>query len=144
MPKLQKLSPKGGYSIPFAGIAFSPADTTTYYIGSQYGVAPASTAGNVRLYVPFTGTVVSVYLLFVNATSNGTAETSTINLRLNNSTDTAISSAIANDVATAVFSNANMSVAVAAGDYLELKWVTPAWVTNPAGLRISGTIGVRL
>jgi hypothetical protein len=39
-----------------------------------------------------------------------------------------------------VFSNTGLSIAVVAGDYIELKEIQPTWATNPANVRRSATI----
>jgi hypothetical protein len=129
-----------GYTLQAGGINFNPADATTYYIGGMFGTAPGTGASNVRMYIPRAGTIKSVRMTFHNATSNGTNETSTLSLRLNNTTDTTISSAITNDGSIAMFSNTSLSVAVVAGDYIGLKWVTPTWATNPVAVRTNATI----
>jgi len=33
-----------------------------------------------------------------------------------------------------------LSQAVSAGDYIQLVWITPAWVTNPSAVRFSGSM----
>jgi hypothetical protein len=35
-----------------------------------------------------------------------------------------------------VFSNTALSISVAAGDYIEWRWVCPTWATNPISVRI--------
>jgi hypothetical protein len=62
---------------------------------------------------------------------------------LNGSTDTTISSAVTNDATSAVFSNSALSIVVAAGDYIEVKWVSPTWVTNPVGTNVSWVINIQ-
>jgi len=89
------------------------------------------------MYIPRTGTIKKCYLHFFNATSNGTTETSSAYIRLNNTTDTTLSTTIAHNAAITDVNVTDLSIAVAADDYVEIKWVTPAWVTNPAGTRIS-------
>src|SRR5437867_3679584 len=117
---------KGGYTVQAAvSTAFSPADATTYHIGSMPSATPSTSGGNARIYLPKAGTIKSISIFFLNATSSGSNESSTMNLRLNNATDTLISSSIAHDVAAAVISNASLAIAVNAGDYFELKWTTP-------------------
>lgn len=108
----------------------SPADATTYYIGQGSGWS--TTPALRRMYIPSACTITKFYGWF--GQTAGTAETSSIYVRVNNTTDTLISSSVINNVSGATtFSNASMSLVLAAGDYIEIKWVTPTWVTNPSG-----------
>lgn len=106
----------------------APADATTYYLGSTPRNALTTTAGATRMYISKTGTIKSAFLFF--AQTAGTAEQSTVSVRLNNTSDTPISTVVTNDAAQTAFNNMALSVAVVAGDYIEIKWVTPTWVTN--------------
>lgn len=119
-------------------VATNPADATTYYFGMGLVNALVTTANRVRVYIPKAGTVKAAYCVFRQTA--GSAETSTISFRLNNTTDTTISSSVKNDLAIEVFSNTGLNIAVVAGDYFEFKWVTPTWVTNPTNLIFSGII----
>lgn len=125
------------YVLQGGAAASTPGDSLTYYIGNTQGNAPSSTQGNAKIYIPRTGTIKKCYLHFFNATSSGTTETSSAYIRLNNTTDTTLSTTIAHNVAMTDVNVTDLSIAVAADDYVEIKWVTPAWVTNPAGTRIS-------
>src|SRR5207248_2923792 len=97
-------------------------------------------ADQARVYIPKAGTVKIIYVYFSVFSVLGSNETSTINFRLNNTTDTVISSVTKQDAAAQVFSNTALSITVAQGDYFEFKWVTPTWATNPTGLRIAGWV----
>lgn len=112
----------------------APADATTYYFGNDI-VTPINTVpDNRRVYIPVTGTIVYARVTFFNTGTLGTAETSTISLRLNNTTDTAISALVTNNALYTNFVNTALTIAVVDGDYFELKWTTPTWVTNPTGV----------
>ena len=119
-----------GYTLQGGGASLSPADATSYFYGPHYGQAPPTTGGFRRLYIPKSGTIKSCYLFFTNTVA-GTSETSTIYIRVNNTTDNTVSSSITNDANPTIFNNTALSIAVVAGDFIELKWATPAWVTNP-------------
>lgn len=129
-----------GYSLQASGAAFSPADSTTYYYGGNFGGGPGTTADLARIYIPKTGTIKAAYVFF-NQAAGASAETSSLSIRLNNTTDYLISSSVVNNAAsTAVNStslNSGNGIAVSAGDYVELKWATPAWATNPTSVRPS-------
>jgi hypothetical protein len=136
-----------GYCLTFCAIPgtgnFAPADATDYFIGGVFPVTPQTVGGLVRVYVPKAGTVKRVRVTIVNAATNATAETSTMYLRLNNTTDYTIQSGIDVSGSTPVVTvatNSSMSIAVDDDDYLEIKWTTPTWVTNPGAIRISGNV----
>ena len=80
----------------------------------------------------------AVYGTFVN--TGGSAETSTLSFRLNNATDTTITAAATNGSTVTTFSNSGLSISVTAGDYFEIKWVTPTWATNPPSLQLSAIV----
>lgn len=108
------------------------AQNTTYYMGWP-GSAVTTTAAVHRVYVPVAGTVKAAYGICI-ASNTPTTGNATLSLRLNNSTDTTITSTFAwnGSGATATWSNSALSVAVAAGDYLEIKWATPTTWATPA------------
>ena len=125
-----------------AGFASSsPVDATTYYFGSFPHVALGTTAAINRLYFLRAGTVVAADIAIYCTT--GTSETSTMSFRLNNTTDTTLSSAVALNASPFHVQNTALSIAVAVGDYCEIKWVTPTWVTNPTNVVGRVTLFVR-
>jgi hypothetical protein len=126
-----------------SAVNLSPADGATYYTGCFNAQAPTTTAASARCYVPRAGTVTAIYVNFWNANVLGTAETSTINFRLNNTTDTAISAAVVNNALVTAFNNTGLSIAVAQGDYFEIKWVAPTWATNPTNVRLAVMVNVQ-
>jgi len=126
-----------GYTVQGAAAATSPNDATTYYIGSRFGNTLATSAVANRIYIPRAGKIKACYAFFFNGTSNGSNEASTISIRLNNTTDTTVSTAVDNSATSNVFSKTDLDITVAAGDYIELKWVTPTWATNPVGTNVS-------
>jgi hypothetical protein len=113
----------------------SPADSTTYYFGAFPNTTLTTSAATKFLYIGRTGVIVAAYMLVLNSGTAGSAETSSIYLRLNNTTDTLLSNALTTNAQWAT--GVALSVAVTAGNYVEIKWVTPAWATNPTGLYIN-------
>jgi hypothetical protein len=129
------------YPLPFFCGGFSPADGAVIYIG-QSATASVTTAAVRKVFFPRAGTVTRIDLKFVNGVV-GDSATSTISFRLNNTTDTAISSAVNNSTATQVINLTSISVAVVAGDYFEIKWACPTWgTTNPTSVDISGIVWI--
>lgn len=119
-----------GYTLFHSFTSFSPADATTYYWG-QRPASAAAVPGTYRIYIPKAGTIKRVDFAFYQTA--GSAETSSVSLRLNNTTDTLLSNAVVNNAQPTVFS-ATVAIAVVAGDYVEFKWVTPTWATNPTSV----------
>lgn len=129
-----------GMSLQTSSNLYNPADATTYYTGNMPILAPLTTATAQKVYIPRDGTIKAAYVEFLALTTTSTNETSTISIRLNNTTDTTISSTVTNDATVTDFNNTALSIAVSTGDYIELKWVTPTWATNPEGVSIQATI----
>ena len=131
----------GGYSFFTTGTSGNPSDSTTYWFAIGFlstGTNSGSGYASVRFIVPFAGTITAAYGVMTCTT--GTSENSTIKLTLNNSTDINITTTLQLNASPATFSNTGLSQAVSAGDYIEVKWVTPAWVTNPSNCRFSCTV----
>lgn len=110
----------------------NPADATTYYFGCFAHASPSTTAAVNRLYIHRAGTIISSDIFMTGST--GTTETSTLSLRLNNASDTALSTAVALNTSPYHLQTTGLSIAVVAGDYVECKWVTPTWGTNPTAV----------
>lgn len=129
-----------GYTIPFGGIATNPVDASTYFLGGQIGLQfQTSGINTLRLYIPKSGTVKGVVMHFIGVV--GSSELSTFSFRLNDLTDTLISSSVNFSLsAQTVVSNYSLNIPVVQGDYCHIKWTTPTWVTNPTSIRGFGVI----
>ena len=121
-----------------SNVTGAPADSTTYYFGSlgAFAVNPAFN----RIYIPKTGVVTKIYIGHVVAGTAGTSENSTVYFRLNNTTDTSIVTTVDSSSSTSYYNNTALSIAVSADDFFELKWITPAWATNPTSTYLSAQI----
>ena len=128
-----------GYVLTLAHSAFNPADATAYYWGSLFNAGPTPAATTRRILIPKSGTIRRADLFLALAVA-GTNEPSTVSLRVNDTTDTTISSTLDLSSNIVVVTNASLAIAVSAGDYVEIKWVTPAWVTNPTTISGYGTL----
>lgn len=120
----------------------NPLDATTYYLGGF--LSQSTTAALGRIYFPIGGTIISADFCSLVAGTLATNETSSAWLRINNTTDTLISNAITQNAVFARFANTELSISVNAGDYMEIKWTTPTWTTNPTNFRAWGVIMVRV
>lgn len=117
------------------GLNFSPADATSYYFVDSE--APNTNAVLYRFYAPSNLIIKKAYVYFAVTTTLGTTETSSIYIRVDNTTDNLISNAVTLNVANSVVSNTALNLAVSAGSYFNIKWTTPAWVTNPTNIQIN-------
>lgn len=126
------------------GIAagWSPADATTYYLGGN--LLQNGTAARTSIYFPIGGTIISADFCSFVGTTTASTETSSAWIRINNTTDTLISSAIQQDQAFERFVNSSLSISVSAGDYFEIKWTAPTWTTNPTNTRQFGVVMVQV
>lgn len=123
----------------FANLA-SPADATTYYWGAPSRSTTSSSSQTAPIPIPVTGTLRTVYVRVVNLGTAGSNETSTLSFRLNDTTDTTITSSLATNVSNVGYSATGLTTAVTAGDYFELKWVSPTWGTNPTNVFLVATL----
>lgn len=134
---------KSGYALVIANASFDPADATTYYFGLAYNTTFSTTATTInKVFVPRSGKIKKVYANFNQSGVLGTAETSTVYIRLNNTTDTVISSAVKNDSTPVSVIEDGLDINVSAGDYFSIKWVTPTWATNPTTFRIQAIVWI--
>jgi hypothetical protein len=117
--------------------ASSPADATTYYFGNWQGLSLNTVAGERIFSVLRAGIITKVDLWVANA--SGSSTTSTVYLRVNNTTDNTLTSSFATNAA-GRFSCTGLSISVAATDYVEFKWITPTWPTNPTNIYLFAQI----
>jgi hypothetical protein len=102
--------------------------------------APITTANVSKIYIRKAGTIKIAEIYCYSGTA-GTAEAWSLYIRKNNTTDTLIQTLSVN-TSERVFTNSALSIAVAAGDYVEIKSVNPTWATNPLTCIFGGYIYV--
>ena len=125
---------------------FDPSDATANvkYWGSMPSQPASTSPGYCKIYNPRQGQswIRSVYLMVQTYTILGTAEATSMYLRVNDTTDYLISSQIKNDAALLTISATGLEIPLMGGDYFEFKWVIPqdVWATNPTGVRFSAAI----
>jgi len=126
----------GAYEIRTGFQATAPADATNYYFGAWDNLTANSNAAERKMYITRAGYLLGADVLFRQ--TGGSAETSTMYVRVNNTTDYTISAAIVNNATETHVSNlalnSSAGISLSAGDYIEIKWLTPTWVTNPTGV----------
>lgn len=132
-----------GYTLQgqFVGTNVTPADANTYYSGSFSGQTLNTVAAVRRVYIPVSGTIHSASL-FANFVA-GSNEASTCYIRINNTTDYSISTTMDCSSAPLIVNNTSLNISVSAGDYLEIKWPTPTWATNPTTFNMGWIISIK-
>lgn len=128
-----------GYGLQFGTVNNNPADSTTYYFGGVFGSGMGTIDGQRRIYIPGGTSVKRIWMAFTGAI--GSSETSSVYFRLNSTTDTLIGT-FALDASPKVVFNTSLNISVAPGNYFEIKWVTPAWVTNPTAVSVNGVVWI--
>lgn len=111
----------------------NPADSTTYFFGTLFGVDPGTADNPPGYFVPRQAKLVAVYGSFA-VVGGGTPSTdaNTVTVRKNGATDIlTVTSTVQLSQSVNNYQSTGNSVAVDAGDKLYLRWNTPAWSTNP-------------
>jgi hypothetical protein len=112
-----------------------PDDNGNYFIGAIPAIA-GTTADINRIYVPKSGIVKAVNITFYNGVT-GSNESSTMYLKVNATTLVNLGT-VQNNATTTTLLNSSLNTPVTYGDYIELKWDCPTWVTtNPEDVYIS-------
>jgi hypothetical protein len=120
-----------------AGAGHSPADSTTYYINGATstagGLSPNTASGLFRLLVPRAGIIRAVsFAVYTTVAASG--ESVTVKVFVNGASAATLSTAMTWNAGAGAYNTLNatgLGIAVVQGDYLELEFETPAWVTNP-------------
>lgn len=131
-----------GYTLTLTGSQGTMTDGQTYYSGA-ITTGTSTTAAINQVPIPQTGTIVAIYVYQLTAGTLATGESSTLAIRLNNTTDVPVSSSVLNSSATSTWSATGLSQAVTAGDYIELKFTGATWSTNPSNVRWTAVVFIR-
>jgi hypothetical protein len=118
------------YTMSGFNVSLAHVSSTAYYLGDT-GLAPSTTKGASRIYIPISGTLTTAQVKFYRTSGSATTNW-TYNFYYNGGNAVAIQT-----VATAtqtVFLNTSLSQAVTAGQYLEFGTTTPAWGANQTGI----------
>jgi hypothetical protein len=125
------------YTIFVQALTSSPADAATNYFGTM-PKAPPTTAGISKIYIRKAGTLKIAEIYCYAGTVAGSNEVWSLYIRKNNSTDTLIAT-VSSTAAERVFTNSELAISLAVGDYIEIKSVAPSnWATNPTGVIFGG------
>lgn len=127
------------YAICIAPVGgFNYADSTTYYSGYSGNISTTANQGKVP--IPKAGTIQRIDVVMQVSGTLGTNEDTTIALRLNDTTDYNVTTTAQLTAIWQSYSLTGQTIAVVAGDFFELKVVTPAWATNPTVVRLWVTV----
>lgn len=126
------------YWIPVYSLSGTITSGATRYFGNILRTVGA-TATEQKIYFREAGTITIAQIIFFASGTVGTNENITISIRLNNTTDTAVATVGAATVERQ-FTNTALAIAIAAGDYIEMKIVTPSWATPPTAVLLSGNL----
>jgi hypothetical protein len=142
-PQAMAASGTRKFTMQVASLATNPTDNVTWYIGlGPYSLNPPGTATVPRVIVPMQSTLESV-ALYLYQTTPGSAETSTISIRkTNGGEETVLTNSVQNDANQNIIAT-GLNISCAAGEGLQVKWVTPAWATNPVWVSFCGTLVFR-
>ena len=113
------------------------AGSSTYYLSTFFSpiTFTAATAAYTNIFMAKAGTITACYG-FVQSTTPGSAENVTIALRLNDTSNTNVTTTLQLD-ADRTFSNNALSLAVSAGNFIDVLMITPAWVLAPLASKIT-------
>ena len=116
--------------------AYGPTDGSTTYVGWGEGISSGlhTTYALCSMVVPKAGTIKRItWKIFVQ--TSGSSESVQHYLRLNDTTDTTLSTTETWDPGantSKAFTYTGLTISVAAGDTIALKVVAPTWATNPS------------
>jgi hypothetical protein len=79
------------------------------------------------------------FSMYVYCSTPSSAEDIAISVRLNNTTDYVVTTTAHFNADKNSFAF-DLNIPVVAGDYVEIKMVTPAFATNPLGVSLSGSL----
>jgi len=125
------------FVINVQALTSSPVDAQTVYFG-MLPKAPITTANVSKVYIRRACTIKLAEIYCYSGTA-GTAEAWSLYIRKNNTTDTLIQT-VSVAASERVFTNNTLSIAMAAGDYFEIKAINPTWATNPLTTIFGGYI----
>jgi hypothetical protein len=125
-----------GYALQATHGSSNYAASTVYYFGNMGGNITTVAQRN-KIYIPANGTIKKAYVSYFVGGTLASTEAITLAIRLNNTTDYTINNTATLNAVTTDFNNAALNIAVSAGDFIELKLTTPAFVTAPTTVRCS-------
>ena len=125
------------FPIHMAHGLYSPGDGATLYFGGIGNSGnPSTTATYARVYIPVNCTLIGYDLNCLISGVAGSGESSTFAVRVDNTTDITLTSAMTYSAGSGINEShaSNLNTNINAGSYINIKWTTPTWVTNPTNV----------
>ena len=135
---VSSVTPRGKINLLFGHDSVNPLDSTTYYIGGQFNLAPTTSASDGRrLISPVTGYITQVSISETVSGTLGSSEPSTFTIEnVTQSTSSTITTTATYDSSSSLQNYILSSpLYVVNGDRLEIRWITPVWGPNPTTVR---------
>jgi hypothetical protein len=131
-----------GYTLTFMNVgANAPANSTSYFFGGNPIDTNNTTFDLAKVEVPKSGTIKRIFIRQNTPSGNtGTTENVTHKVCVNTGTNCFGTAAFAYNATSTAGSDATLSQAVSAGDYLSIRVDTPAWATKPTNVRWYATV----
>jgi len=142
LPTFQAIGTGVGYGCNFfSGTPSFVTDSATYYVtlagGAGLNTITVATSASVNYFVLKPGTLNRVYG-GVRCTV-GSNENCTVFIRVNNSSNTNVTTTLSLTATLNAFSNSSLGISLNAGDYFTLGFTGPVWATNPTNVSITAT-----
>lgn len=117
----------------------NPADSTTYYFAQRRTFIQQTSTTNTqqRFFVSTAITLNKVYANFNVAGTLGSNENCTFFIRVNDTTNTNISTTVQLNSANVIVSNSSLGISLNPGDYFMFGFTCPAWATNPTTVSLA-------
>lgn len=142
LPTWQNLGAGGGSSF-YLSVGPGGAtltDATTYYFAPSITIITFTADNNAcRFYMPRAGTINTVYGNLNVAGTLGSTENATLALRLNNTTNSNITTTLKFNAVNTAFNTTSLGLSVSAGDFVEAILISPTWATNPSLVTVNLT-----
>lgn len=122
------------YCIQSSHRDYDPGDAFTIYFANCGNLGLTTNATNNRIYVPKNCTLIGYDITCYIAGTAASAESSTLSVRVDNTTDFLLNSTVTYSATFQQWHSMALSNDINAGSYLNIKWQTPTWVTNPTSL----------
>lgn len=115
------------------------SNSLSYFYGGLY--LSGTVGGTRRFTIPRTCVITSLYGTFYQMTT-GTNEAASLYIRVNNTTDYLVANNLDHSQSYTQITNTSLNIPMNAGDYFEVKWVTPAWTSKPTNITPGFRIGI--
>ena len=114
----------------------SPSDATTYYFAPNENIVSVTVSSNTatKFYVTKAVTLNIVYGTIRVGGTLGSAGNSTLFVRVNDTTNTNVTTTLAMSSADNNFNATGLGISLSAGDFFNFGITTPTWVTNPTNV----------